>query len=258
VKRFVFIFISVFIVECFLFSVIYYSFQHWLSFKLFETTKDLADCVSFSFNVQTQTVEFDGIYGFGRLFTILQSLFDKIFWGIGLGYFIFKLLVPSESTIVFSKSAFYLKTEQKYCFLLVNTSNTKLEHLTFICTEKFFRRHKNSDHQLLPYLRNTVLAIKMCKSDILQRDPKDFDPNEDGMKLSVTCSLPFAQFSIAHKYDYFNIYIIEDTDFMDQPMMQNPNLSSNEFWKYFHKPLPNNHRIGPYFQNKRNRSTIIT
>lgn len=249
ISRFIFFFISLLILECLFFTVLYYFSQRIFSQPLFSINKDFFDSLLFSLSVQTQTTGFDSVFGIAKYFSIFQVIFDKILWSIGVGYFTFKLLVPNINTVVFSKIAFYIPTEKKYCLLLVNTSNSILENLHFIFIEKINRRHKNTEEFALPYLKNSVLAIKICESDLLNEKILTFDPEEDGLKISISLSMSFAQFSVSKKYDFFNVLIIDNTDFMDLPKMQNPNLNDPEFWNYFNNPDITSLNFGNYLLN---------
>lgn len=190
-------------------------------------------------------------FGIARLVAAAQQLSSAILLGSCASYLTIKMLVPSKDTVIFSPVAFFLRSENRYCVMLVNTSSAILENVEFMFVEKFFRRHSEPTVIHLPYLKNSVLSVKLGKSDVLDRDPKDFDPIEDGIKVSMRCSLPFTEYSCSRKYDFYHIYVVDSMDFRDRPDLQEPNLQAKAFWAQFENPLPNPESLGALIFSKR-------
>jgi len=253
VSRFFFYFFTLFIFQSLIFGILFFSIQEWFHILIFETELNFVDSIYFSFSFSLQIVKYDllNINIFLRILILIQSLVGKIFFGIGISYLTIKILLPNENTVVFAPIAFYIKNEEKFCVMLVNTSKTLLTNLKFISIEKYHRRHRRPYVIFVPYLKNSVLTLKLEPTDILKENPRDFDPMEDGLKVSLACSLPFSQYSIAVKYSFDKIFFIESTDFRDVPILQEPDLSSTAFWDSFNNPVNKKESLTNYFQKKR-------
>ena len=227
-------FVGVLIIFLFLQNLVF-AFLYYYSQGL--TYKTLLECIKFSFSVQVLDINFTDAKGWAYLVLYIHSILGITLWGVCISFLTMKFLFPSRRTIVFSSVAFYLVQDNQFCVMLVNTSKTYLENLHFMVVEKYYRRHRNSRIIYVPYLKNSVLTLKLGVTDILTCDAKDFDPMEDGIKVSLSCSLPFNSFSISVKYDFSKILIIENTDFRDILLLQEPDLKSDEFWEKFNFPF---------------------
>ncbi len=207
------------------------------------------ECLKFSFSIQFFSLNYDNYNGITFIIIYIQSILNVILWGIYVSFLTMKFLFPSKQTIVFSPYAFYLTEENQFCVMLVNTTKSHLENLHFLTVEKYYRRHRNTRNTYLPYLKNSVLNLKIGETDILSCDPKDFDPMEDGLKVSLSCSLPFSNYTISMKYNFFHIIMIENTEFRDIPLLQEPDLKSDVFWSKFNQPITEPFEtLGDYFK----------
>ena len=146
---------------------------------------------------------------------------------------------PDPQTLILSPVAFYLTDDQKFALLLVNASGVMVTDLSVSMVLKLRRRHTSLHQSTLPYLRDSALLVKGVDYQLAATNlGAGYDPTEDGLKVSVRCSILGMNFGVGKKYTCTKILVATSDDFMDRPDFQDPDLNSSEFWELFGNPMP--------------------
>lgn len=175
--------------------------------------------------------------GLARVIFAAQVTFGTFLLAVSVAFLIAKLQTPDKNTLLFSDVAILLTKEKKLALLAVNTSLEPLTNIVFTSVVRYYRRHSQPQAFHLPYLDRSVLLLKLNEFDMDSIDPKDYDPNQDGLKLAISCNAEFAIFTASRKYLFEKILVIEDQSFMDRPLFESPKFESDEFWAAFHLPV---------------------
>lgn len=238
VFRFILYSLAIFLTIAILFSLVYYLPSKYLHVQVLSPEQDFWGSLYFSLGTQL-SMNFGNVepVSFAGLVALAQVMLGTLFFGIWISYIVLKALIPSQNTVVFSPHAFYIKPRGDFAILVNNTTSTQLYNFTAVAVVKYFRRNQASNETTLPYIDNSAILLTVSNLRIDKQDPKRYDPNEDGLKVSIRCSMSYAQFSTSVKYLFEDILVVDSTDFMDNPTFQQTELRAGKFWDHFENPI---------------------
>ncbi|RKN38884.1 ion channel [Micromonospora endolithica] len=197
------------------------------------------DRLYYSFITQL-SVDYDNLApsGLSKPVAVTQAFAGTVLFGVLIAYVVLRITSPDPRTLLLSPVAIYLEAERKLAILLVNTSGIIVTDLSMSMVLKLRRRHTRLYEVALPYLRDSALLVKGLDYDPELDDiGAGYDPSEDGLKVSVRCSILGSTFGIGSKYSLTKVVVAPNDDFMDRPEFQDPDLTSREFWALFAWPV---------------------
>lgn len=186
--------------------------------------------------------------GICRWITIVQGIVGTAVFGIWVSLLLARLISPHPDTLILAPYAIFLVDEGKLAIMAVNTSGRALSNLTFGTVFKQRRRHVASTTESLPYLKDSVLLIRVIKVGGFPPKYSEYDPSEDGLKVAIEYKSFVGGASVAKKYPMTRILIAENDNFMDRPEFQRPDLESSDFWRLFKEPTKPMKTIHDYVQ----------
>lgn len=198
-------------------------------------------------NIMPQGVQFTAL---GAVVFLLQVLIGYFLLVVAAAFFVSKAIRPAPSTLILSRRAFYVVGAKRFGVLAVNTSSGTLTNLRFLAVFRFGRRHAEPAEFALPYLSDSALFFFLMDWELAGVEGTRYDPNMDGLKVSVGGDLGNLRCSAFGKYLCEDIVVVSNTDFMDRPLFESPNLGSKEFWDRFHDPLGGRQSLHDYVRER--------
>lgn len=213
--------------------------QHWLRVSIFTSNNDYFDnamtlFASF-FNISPGPAS---ITPLGQHVFLINTVIGYFGLAICAAFFVSKATNADSDTIVLSDHAYYLLDSSTFGIMAVNTTRSTLTNLRVLSVFRIGRRHANTFEVALPYLSNSALYLMLSECEMDRARANEYDPVHDGLKVSVEAELNGLHFSISRKYLARQIIIMPNSNFMDVPIFEEPNLSNRWFWHIFHHPMP--------------------
>jgi len=205
-----------------------FSFVYW-KFDLLMDSSSFPSALYFSFITQS-TIGYGDIQpvGFGRMIVTIQSLIALVYYPIGTGLVLLKLLSPQGQNIEFDKNCVYNPKLNRFEFRYYNQHSLNLNDVKVVCSIRRSVPAENGNFRLIrnkvmltvdtfptitpvfPFITST-LASSSSNDDIndLPHGPLTLKPNHIdencSLQVAITGSTIFGSSTSIHEYASKNI-----------------------------------------------------
>lgn len=187
--------------------------------------------------------------GFGRFLAVLEALIGLGLFGAWIGIVILKITLPSKDSIVFSKYCYYVKGEESFVIIFLNTNHLPLVNADMCSFLKKGRDFIVKSSFKSPYIGKSAWTFSVYKLPIAQIRKLRLYP-DDGLKFGIDGSYGFTKFATAIKYPLKDILVISNRDHLtNDTNLRDPKLSSPELQNSFHYKPEGAHNFLEYAKN---------
>lgn len=162
--------------------------------------------------------------GWGRFLSILEGVAGLLVFGILTGVTVLKMTTPKKTSVIFSKTCYYILEKQRFLVVFLNANRKALVFADMCSQLKFKRDFALRESYSSPYVGGSAWTFMIDRLPLGELISQPID-SEDSVKFAVRGSYGFAHFSAGVRYDLNKVIMLSSRNlFTEAPEFETPSL----------------------------------
>jgi hypothetical protein len=184
------------------------------------------------FNFETSLTVTYGDYvpvGIGRILAILDAFMCLSWFSVFAGVVVIKLLLLPQNAVTFSRYAYYLKDDERFMVVFLNTLSAQLVNAQFSSFLRIGDHWSVHPGTITPYVGNIVWHYEIDGLSAADIKALRIGGARDTLRFGISANYRFATYASAIGYSLEEIFVLDSrTPLMERESLQAVHLPLSE------------------------------